>query len=210
MPPSFESSYTVEWVSLARCLGCAHMCRCKCTCLLITTRIFTALCQCTRGVVTVNYITVETKSVSLLIQYRLFQYIMVPLTFMWSPGSPSTPCLHECWVPQDVINLRHVSASFFHTLHVSSQALTSHSPWAFELQFPVKFGVCQGPAGRRDTHVWLARASRTGLCTGGSLISTGGWQNWVVGPSVLLAINPFLSCFKRQDETARKRKNQIS
>lgn len=124
MPRSFESSYTVEWVSLAQCLGCAHVCRCKCMCLLITTRVFTALCQCTRGVVMVNYITVETKSVSLLIQYRLFQYIMVPLTFMWSPGSPSPPCLHECWVPRVVINLRHVSASFFHT------HFTSHPrPW---------------------------------------------------------------------------------
>lgn len=179
-----------------------------CMGLLITTRVFTALSRCTRGVVMVNYVTVETKSVSSLILYRLFQYIIMPLTFMWPPGSPSPPCLYKRWVPQDVINLRHVSASFFHTLPVSSQALTSHSPWAFELQFPVKFGVCPGPAGRRDTHIWLARASRTGLCTGGSLISTRGWQNWVVRPSVLLAINPFLSWFEGQDETARKRKKK--
>lgn len=153
-----------------------------------------------------NYVIVKKKSISLLIQYRLFQYIIVTLTFMWPPGSPSPqrPCVQAPW---DIINLRPISASFSH-IEASFKALTPHSPWDFELQIPVKFGVCQGPAGRRDTHMLLARASSTGLCTGGSLISTLGWQNWVVRPSVLLAINPFLSWFKRQDETARKIRNQ--
>lgn len=113
----------------------------------------------------------------------------------------------KVWAPQDVINLRPVSASFFTQLNFCPRPWphTHHGPWSCSFLLSL---VCAKPTGRRDTHVSLARASSIGLCTGGSLISTHGWQNWVVRPSVLLAINPFLSWFKRHDETARKIKNQ--
>lgn len=113
----------------------------------------------------------------------------------------------KVWAPQDVINLRPVSASFFTQLDFCPRPWprTHHGPWSCSFLLSL---VCAKPKGRRDTRVSLARASSIGLCTGGSLISTHGWQNWVVRPSVLLAINPFLSWFKKHDETARKIKSR--
>ena len=72
---------------------CTGVWMCVRACLLITTLIFNALSQCTGGAAMVNYAIVKKKSNSLLTQYRLFQYIIVPLTFIWSPASPFPQCL---------------------------------------------------------------------------------------------------------------------
>ena len=84
-----------SWVSLlGKVRGvCTGVWMCVRACLLITTLIFNALSQCIGGAAMVNYVIVRKKSNSLLTQYRLFQYIIVPLTFIWSPASPSPQCL---------------------------------------------------------------------------------------------------------------------